>query len=79
MDRDPHADMLDIGEPRVLDGLPYRHRCVRGPPRGVLDRIEPEGRDDPQRAKLVDAAAEALGLLDKHLKRHGNVWRSVVR
>ncbi len=77
MDRDLHADALDIGGPRPLGGLPYRDRRVRGPARGVLDRVEPEGRHDPQRAALVDTAAEALGLLHQDQQRQGDLGRGV--
>ena len=63
----------DIGEPRALGGLPHRDRGVGRPPRGVLDRLEPEGRDHPQRAQRLDAAAEALRLLDEHLEGRGDL------
>ena len=37
----------------------------------------PKAATIPSGPSWLDAAAEALGLFDEHLKRHGIVWRSV--
>src|SRR5262245_48471366 len=51
---------------------PHCDRGVGGAPRGVLDRLEPEGRDQPSRADLLDATAKALRLLSEDLE-HSSV------
>ena len=51
-----------------LRGLVDGRRRQRGPLRRVLDRLQPERRDDARRAHLLDAAAERLDLLDQGLE-----------
>jgi hypothetical protein len=50
---------------RLLD----RHGRVHGPPRRILDRIEPEDGDQPAGAQLLDVPAEGAHLLDDVLER----------
>jgi len=40
---------------------------VGGPPRSVLDRLQPEGRDHAGWPQLLDPAAEALHLVNEDL------------
>ena len=67
MDRDRRARSV-TERPRAARPLPHRDGGVGRPPRGILDRLEPEDRDHTQRTHLLDATAEALHLLDQHLQ-----------
>src|SRR3989442_3083645 len=57
---------------RLLDG----HRRVSGPPRRVLERVDPEDRGGRRLAEVHDAAAEALDLAPEEAQGGGGPRRS---
>src|SRR5919198_1285485 len=75
MDRDSQHRPLRVVMSGALSRLLYGDGGMGRTPWRILDRLEPEGRDDPRRPSLLDTTAKAFDLLRDDLERATRVER----